>query len=1716
MAITVQNSLSGPDGTQPTTGTIAASGTPATALSNPGSLLYDDTYPINGLTNINFRSHYARDDTGRISYALPSGAWAVRFYVRPLPLTSPFDINEYRHLFTLGTASTDEVTLVMRESSGRNVVTRYQLPDLSTPAVQGSESGNAVTFNQLMRYEIIYDGSGSITSRVFAGNTTTGFRQNTWAHTLTNTNRFTLSGYRWYKYTTLRLGDNDANTGGLVTPYQEKLLIWNPGILPNFGADGDYGGETRDATVAFQQAYDLLVDGEAGPEVQSALDLVVARESNPNFYPIPIRIGGLAVSDQGTYIGPATAVTGQGSAALEFSGGVDAAKSSAVLLNAPVVFDAQTAVLLDRSGSGTGAVVFEGQEEHSQGIGGSAEGSAVFGGQASGTKAVSAVAEGGVLFGAHARGEDTTGGVAVGEFTVSGAVAGTSTRNDAVSGAVAVAGSAAGVRSMDVSADGSVAFSGLLQWQRSSEDTGSGAFVVGTEVSGHKRSDDAASAGVVFNAAASGVQGTAHQVTATAVFDGGGEGVAARTGAGEGVVAFAGDGLGAKDASDSGSAAIVFGGSASGTSESILPGIVRTGLRYRLIAYAPNGSRLGQLPMPLSWNAGIPLNDLPSLALEYPKHVPGATYLANPCEVALELAPQDDPNYVEPPNCRFLAIREQDDPTDRLGIVRYSMPHYGWQLRKIRNMNTSQFDEEGKRSFAAATPGRILSTFIEEAKARGNVPGLTYDFTNTHDSAGQPWNITLTLSFDAGQDLWSIVDALCSQGVFDWRFDRRTFQVYNVDTTLHADRTSSVTLHAQRDLLDAPNDSSYEALAGRIFIMGDGTRVSVTNNTSLQPWGTWEEAMNQSGVSDSGTLIALAQARLSQTTGRRVQMTREIAFPTTLYLPLINYFPGDFITAPAKDGTNDDLRVRQITLTSDKSQGVTGNLVLNDRFIERDLRRQRTLDSLTTSTGQPGGGGGAPSEDTRLPAAPAGLVLNSETYIDNRGEAVGQISAGWLPVTTATDGTPMDIRRYEVWVRHAVATAPWQLVTVVDSPDTQAFLSPFNVEELYQVRVRAVGRNERRGPFTPTQTILVDPDQEPPPPPTTPVLSTRLGVIQAYWDGLAAGSLPMPLDFDHIQVWMSADPVEDFERIDTLYREGSAVVPNQPYNELRYFYFVAVDRSGNESEPSGVQSIATDQLVPTDVTPGSIGYELLEEGAVRDDILADDAVRNRHVAAGQITGDKVRAYSLTADRIAVGNTKNLITDPNMQDADLSALRESLSSAHSGGSWGSHSTPTGENGISLFYDADGTHRFFYVQSVEAASLNDLNAGIQIDQDLGRVIFRAQLISSGQPAGSTVQVTGYARFLDVNGNLLEQFATTATVQFTSSGTGELISSNGAAIPEGSFSVIVYFRVILSGMDGSGGLLSITKPFAATTNGQVLIEDGAISANKIQANAITTDKIDAGAIVAQHIQANAIQTTQLAADAITAKHTITGATIQTTATANRGVKMTSTGLRAYDQNGNETFSVSSATGNVVTTGTYRSGLSGQNRIVISDTATWASNPGLTMYSGASGARDSSLFMSIPGDGSGFGSYSVVLSGSEVTRNSSGRTDLVLNHGNGGGGYLRYQFGSYGNIGVQFETWNLFLRGRLTGGQGSHDFVIWGQSRTTGSGTTNWEFPYGSNAPNGDRLAIATGYGNGTLGRQVQVTVTVQNTGNFFASSTSDGTHRVQYVSFWVDRNI
>lgn len=1658
MATTVTNRLNGPVGTVPTPASMANSGDPVGITSASGSADYDATHPLFGLSSIRIRSRQTRQVTASFDFPLPANNWFVRFYAW-IPSMPTIEVNRLV-LFRVG-----DVDFCCLPTAAGNISMRaYAGNDLSAPEINPTLTGTPVSDQQWVRWELEYDG-GSLVVRCYDGQSTTSPRIFTYGSLTLPSSVQILTGYRFRR----RNLNYNANTfNQLVQDYQTKLNAIGYSVGT---ADGYYGPSTASAINSFQGDWNLPVTGDttAGAETLAAIDV----EHNENFFPERTWISHLEVNDS-VMPGPAVPPFGPAFGEFEVSGDAAGVRRALGEATAGSVFDGQGMGVAARAGQGEGTALFSGLAAGQASVQGQAEGAMEFGGLAEGTKNALSVVEGTVLFSGEAQGEDTSGGVANGLVDFSGAASGLSRHTGQVEGDVFFGGFAQGSTAVAGEAEGVINFSGQLEYEVRRRGSGEGPVAFSGLAAGIAQASGGGSEAIVFDGSASGDVNRFGQANGLVEFYEGGEGWASKAGGSSGEVVFGGSAAGTKSTSGGGSGGMVFHGQADGTSDTILPDIVRTGLRYRLVAYNPNGSRRGELPVPLSWNAGVPLNDLSSLALEYPEDAPGAQWLDEPTEVALELAPITSSDYVEPPNCRFLALREQEDPTDRTGIVRYSMPGYGWQLRKVRNMNTAALDVEGKRSFAAATPGFILRTFLEEAKSRGNIPGLAYDFTNTHDSSGNPWNITLTLSFDAGQDLWSIVDALCNQGVFDWRFNQRTFQVYNADTTLHGDRTRQITLHKQRDLLAAPNDASLEALAARIFVMGDGTRVTVSSGSSLQPWGMWEDAMNQSGVSDSGTLTALAQARLSQTTGRRVQMTREVAFPTTLYLPLINYFPGDFITAPGQSAEHDDLRVRQITLTADKSQGVTGNLVLNDRFIERDLRRQRTLDSLTTSTGQPGGGGGSPGEDTRSPAAPTGLVLNSDTYIDNRGEAVGQISVGWLPVTTATDGSPMDVRSYEVWARHAVATGVWQLRTVVnDSPNPQAFLSPFDVDEVYQVQVRAVGRNERRGPYAPVQSILVDPDMVPPPPPSAPLLSTRLSVIQATWDGQTFEGLPMPIDFDHIRVWMSADPVEDFERVDTLYREGTSTIPGQPYEELRYVYFTAVDRSGNESGPSATASIAPEQLVPTDITPGSIGYELLEEGAVRDDILADDAVMNRHVAAGQITGDKVRAYSITADRIAVGNTKNLITDPSFLNDELFNLRDAIAEA-AGGSWGKLVTAE-RNGVTLqFSSGDGTYRYYFVQNLEAEGTNDPAAGFLVDEDDGRVVFRAQGTTTGQPSGTSVQVAGFVRFLDRDGALIDQPSTTGTFTWTTGIPQEIISSNGAEIPNGAISALVYVRVILAGFtEGVVGSFQLTRPFAATSNGQVLIEDGAVSANKIQANAITADKIDAGAVTATAIAADAITTDKLAANAITAKHTITGALIQTTSTINRGLKIDSAGMRGYDANGNPTLTYWASSGNVTVAGRFQTGPSNSNNVII-DSGLWAGRPAIQLHTGNT-SQVQPVMYSMGAGSSDYPAGALLIHGRENTANSSGRNTLRLGAGNGVQTELVQEYGSYGGMGIGWEGWNMYVRGRMFSGQDRLARQTYIQSSTfSGTIEVAQTLNYGQAAPNGSRMVHLTAVSN------------------------------------------
>ncbi|GAB2918757.1 hypothetical protein ACFMQL_20585 [Nonomuraea fastidiosa] len=660
----------------------------------------------------------------------------------------------------------------------------------------------------------------------------------------------------------------------------------------------------------------------------------------------------------------------------------------------------------------------------------------------------------------------------------------------------------------------------------------------------------------------------------------------------------------------------------------------------RLAVYEPNGDRLGSLPHHLGFEVGMPLNDTSSLKLTYPAAGVGAGLLAQPCEIAVEYA-VDGGQWVEPDGGRFLRIKRGSDNMDLSRTMTFECPGWSWQLRKLI-MYAGPVMADGKRPFSAVSAGAILRTLIDEAQARGTCPGLDTDFSTTRDSAGQPWDKTLTLELEPGVDLLTLLINLSEQGVLDWTMRGRTLRVFNEGTELGRDLAGGVApvdLRLTRDIDEAPDSATLEDLATAILVRGEaGLSVVVTNPSAVAPWGRWETSQSQGGVSDEGTAILLGTNALERAGRERAQLTRGIRFEAARWLPFEHYRPGDVVLAPGDQGEMEPLRLRQITLTVSGEGELSGNLVLNDRFLEWEIRLARQAAGILAGGVSSGGTGGEPAPELpggRVAAPPQGLIVEPAAYVDEYGWARGQITATWSPVTADVNGVAIEPDRYELHARVNEVEEEWRLIATSDT--TTATYSPLVINQTYGFKVRAICQGTP-GEFSDAVVALIPDDVPPPPAPSAPTLSTRLGVIEAAWDGLAHTGAEMPSDFDLLRVYMAAAEDGPYEVVDHLRAAGHVLITGQPYNTPRWIRFTAVDRRGNESEPSASASISTVPLVDTDIIGQVISGANIQPGTLNAaDAVIANTITGALIQAGAIDTGHLRANSVTADQIAAGS-----------------------------------------------------------------------------------------------------------------------------------------------------------------------------------------------------------------------------------------------------------------------------------------------------------------------------------------------------------------------------------------------------------------------------------------------------------------------------------------------
>ncbi|WP_461004558.1 hypothetical protein [Trueperella pyogenes] len=584
----------------------------------------------------------------------------------------------------------------------------------------------------------------------------------------------------------------------------------------------------------------------------------------------------------------------------------------------------------------------------------------------------------------------------------------------------------------------------------------------------------------------------------------------------------------------------------------------------RLVVYAPDGEKQGVLRFPASWDASMPWNDTPALRFMYGTATPDSDLLNGACEVALEVATPGG-GWVEPVNARYCVMESSvDSALGKAGQVQYTAPGYASLLGGVCVVPSkygvaSAYTEDGKRKFNSALPGEIISTVLAEARhtVNGLLPGLELGFTKQQDSSGAPWARKISLDYEPGISLLTILENLAAQGQCDWWLQGRTLHVVNPDST--ATRTRVV---VDRPVSERPIRSSLAGLLHTAFLVGEkGKTWRVDNADTIRPWGASMRVITQGGVNEEATARRLVDAQLQAGKRERTEYTAKVPLDVAGIVPLTDFRVGDWIQAPGRGGKLEPMRVHQCTINFADST-LAATLTLNDRFVDAQVRAAKRTKGIVNGASGDAGTGSLPGR--REPARPLpveGLVAESEGYWSDTGDARSVVRASWKPATKDERGSAVQVAHYRVQVGT-------RTVHVVEPSATVDELVP---GKRYDVTVWVVDTDGLVSDPVVVSLVAQKP-LERLNPPTRFTINSEYGMVTVIWDGMLQGTglapARPPLHFTHVRIEEAASPSGDWVPVGSLAADGGLTLDRQNIvGQTRWYRGVAVDKSRSESEP---------------------------------------------------------------------------------------------------------------------------------------------------------------------------------------------------------------------------------------------------------------------------------------------------------------------------------------------------------------------------------------------------------------------------------------------------------------------------------------------------------------------------------------------------------------------
>ncbi|WP_114589430.1 hypothetical protein [Microbacterium arborescens] len=473
-------------------------------------------------------------------------------------------------------------------------------------------------------------------------------------------------------------------------------------------------------------------------------------------------------------------------------------------------------------------------------------------------------------------------------------------------------------------------------------------------------------------------------------------------------------------------------------------------------------------------------------------------------------------SFVRPRNDLFIAFEDNSDGIDRTKTASFTAHGYVPWLMTKNLLNWARSARNGERRFVqfphstggSATPGHVLHAMLTEAKGRGWGPGLAWDFTASKDSAGADWSL-------AGGNLWwtpwqlltpasRVLDQMSSQGFCEWWAEGTTLRLVRPGTG--ADKSQSVTLGG-KGFASAPGRSSFQDVFTHLTVVPEKARnwLYLTNDGADTRFGRLESSMTQSGVEDHTVARGLAQATLNAGRALKREQSYDWTPSAGMPVPFADFNIGDTVTVQPRGGGRKLERVVGIIVTKEQGAAPTVRTVTGDKLLSQQAKIAKRTGAATAG-GIIGGTGNGLSPSTTLspsPEAPASLrVAASEGFFSPDGTARSAVTLAWAPVTSADDGSELDVAGYEVWAR-----TPDGLASLLTQTEAETVvIDAWEPDRLRLVKVRARSVGGVWSAFSEEVSVLpAAPASEVPATPGGLTLASNVGTFAA--DGSASATV---------------------------------------------------------------------------------------------------------------------------------------------------------------------------------------------------------------------------------------------------------------------------------------------------------------------------------------------------------------------------------------------------------------------------------------------------------------------------------------------------------------------------------------------------------------------------------------------------------------------------------